>query len=192
MSRPGARVAAAERLSPRRLLLAAAVLAACVALGGADGVGEYQVKAAFLYNFARFVDWPPGAARDGEINLCILGYDPFGEDTDMIAGKSVGQAKLQVRRVTRQTSAGCQMLFISGSEASELDAVLAGARGRPVLTVADTPGFAERGVVVNFYLEQGKVRFEINIDAAGRTGLNISSQLLRLARLVHDQGEAHG
>ncbi|MDR3512605.1 MAG: YfiR family protein [Caulobacteraceae bacterium] len=168
-------------------------LLACWSLASAaDTPSQYQVKAAFLYNFARFVDWSAQSQAQKAVTLCIIGDDPFGSDIGIITGKPVGQATLQVRRVTVEGAGACQMLFITSSEERDLDRVLASVKGRPVLTVGDTPGFAERGAVINFYLEQGKVRFEINIDAERRSGLAVSSYLLRLARITHDRSGAHG
>ena len=167
-------------------VLAAALLIWAPLVCAASVAGEYQVKAAFLYNFAKFVDWP-GDGGQGMFVLCVLGADPFGGAIDAVAGKPVGGRTIQVRRLASADGAGaCQMLFISSSEADGLGKDLGAVRGKPVLTVGDTPGFAERGVVINLYVEQSKVRFEINIDAAKRAQLNISSQLLRLARITKD------
>lgn len=152
---------------------------------------EYQVKAAIIYNIARFVDWPPPGRPN--VSLCILGGDPFGSGIDVLAGRPVGQATLQIRRIARPDEArGCQLVFIGGSEASRLRTTLAALPQGQVLTVADTPGFAETGVAVNLYLEEGRVRFEVNIDAAQRSGLTISSQLLKLARITHDRSRTNG
>ena len=169
------------------------MLMVCPSLSWAAPVaGEYQVKAAFLYNFAKFVDWPAGAGPSAFV-LCILGDDPFGAGINVIAGKQIGGRVLQVRRLaSADGAAACQMLFISGSESEGLARALAAVRNRPVLTVGDTPGFAERGVAINLYVEQSKVRFEINLDAAKRAQLNISSQLLKLARITKDRGAANG
>ena len=173
-------------------MVRAAIAWAILCLAAAPAIAEmreYEVKAAFLYNFARFVDWPGGAAG---ITLCLLNGDPFGGDIDIIAGKPVGVSRLQVRRIDAEQAGGCQIVFIPASQAGRLGRVLEQVRSRPVLTVGDAAGLAERGAVINFYLEQNKVRFEINIDAARRTGLPISSQLLRLARITHDRTDSHG
>ncbi|MBT2189072.1 YfiR family protein [Sphingobium nicotianae] len=154
--------------------------------------GEYQVKAAFLYNFARFVDWPAQSHRPGVLALCIVGTDPFGGDIDVVAGKPVGSDKLSVRRVDADDVADCQIIYIAGSDTATLGKVLTGIRGRPILTVGDSRGFAESGAVFNFYPENNKIRFEVNIDAARRTGLSISSQLLRLGRITRDKGRTSG
>jgi len=174
-----------------RLTLAALAATLALAPPPARAEAEYQVKAAILYNIARFVDWPGGGRPT--VTLCILGADPFGPAIDSLVGHPVGQGQLEVRRVTHASDLrACQMLFIAGSEADHLKADLAQVAHAPVLTVADTAGFAQAGVVVNLYLEQNRVRFEINIDAAQRSHLPISSQLLKLARITHDRTPADG
>jgi hypothetical protein len=156
-------------------------------------VGEYQLKAAFLYNFARFIDWPVrGRANPGDLNLCILGDSPFGPDIDLINGRTVGQATVRLRRVLIDGVGSCQLLFIASSESSHLERDVVRLRGLPILSVGDSTGFSERGIAINFYIEQSKVRFEINIDAVQRSGLTISSQLLKLARITHDAVGSHG
>lgn len=155
-------------------------------------VSEYQVKAAFLYNFARFVDWPSQAHRPGNLTLCIVGTNPFGSAINVIAGKPVGNDKLSVRQASPDNVADCQIVYIAGSDSATLDKVLASIRGRPIITVGDAKGFADGGAVFNFYSEDNKIRFEINIDAARRTGLSISSQLLRLGRITRDRGRNSG
>jgi hypothetical protein len=172
--------------------LAVALLACTQSAVAAEAAREYELKAAFLYNLARFVEWPArGVTTPGVLTLCVLGDSPFGGDLDPIVGKAVGRATLRVRATAIDSAAGCQILFVSSSETPRLEQDLARLRGRPILTVGDTAGFAERGAVVNFYFDQARVRFEINIDAAQRSGLTVSSQLLRLARIVHDRGGAH-
>lgn len=150
--------------------------------------GEYQVKAAMLYNIARFVDWPAARRGQASVYLCILGADPFGRDIDVLEGRPVGAGVLKIRRIERpDETATCNMLFISRVEGARLGAVLQAVRDKPLLTVTETPGAAERGAVLNLFLDQNRVRFEINVDAAQRSGLTISSQLLKLARITHDR-----
>jgi len=149
---------------------------------------EAQVKAAFLYNFARFVDWPQARRAGSVVSLCLLGAEPFGGYADALNGRPVGAGTLRVRRIARPVDAAtCDLVFLPNAEAARLPALLEAARGRRLLTVGETPGAAAGGLVINFYLEQNRVRFEINIDAAQRTGLSINSQLLRLARITHDR-----
>lgn len=170
---------------PLLAILAGVVLAAPPA---SAQVSEAQVKAAFLYNFARFVEWPQTRRGATVVWLCLIGADPFGPDADALNGRPVGSGTLRVRRVARPTDAtGCDMAFLPAAEAARLPALVETARGRRIITVGDTPGGAASGLVINFYIERNRVRFEINIDAAQRTGLPINSQLLRLARITHDR-----
>jgi hypothetical protein len=161
------------------MLLPAAVLAA----------SEYDVKAAFIHNMAKFVEWP--GASEGPQQLCILGEDALAEAARMLQGQPIGRGTWDLPAVSaRGNFQQCRVLFIGASEAPNLRRILDGVKGRPVLTVGDSEGFAAAGVMVNFYLEQNKVRFEINPDAANRAGLKFGSQLLKLARLVRDAGGA--
>ena len=166
------------------LLLAAALAVPFAAPGHAQGVAsESDVKAAFLYNFTKFVEWPPsGLGEGGTLNLCVLGEDPFGRTLrDLVEGEKGRKLKLQKLEALGDPAA-CQVLFVSRSEKERMARILAAVRDAPVLTVADTPGFLDRGGVINFVLEGSKVRFEIDPRAAERAGIQISSKLLRLAR----------
>lgn len=170
------------------LLLAAllAVPGVVVAETPAQTASEYDVKAAFLYNFTKFVDWPPAAFPDpASLKVCVLGDDPFGRSLQSVAGEQVANHKLTVVRTdSLSRPAGCQVLFISHSERERLPQILAAVRDSPVLTVGDTKGFVDQGVIINFTLEGSKVRFEINTEAADRAGIKISSKLLQLAKRV--------
>jgi hypothetical protein len=148
--------------------------------------GEYQVKAAFLYNIAKFVQWS-GMEADEFLTLGILGEDPFSGTLDGLEGKVVQGKKLLIQRFrSYRELRKIHMLFISPKEKENLSQILQAVKGSEVLLVGDTEGFAQKGVCINFYLEQQKVRFEINVDAARRAGLKISSNLLKLAKIVHD------
>lgn len=149
---------------------------------------EYDVKAAFLYNFVKFVEWPAGAFRDDRspIEICVYGTDPFGESLDgVVKGETVGGRGLVIRRPAHLAGGagfeGCHVLFIAGSERERASEVLAVVAGRPVLTVADSDGFLRAGGMINFVLDEGRVRFRINEAPAERVHLTISSKLLRLA-----------
>jgi hypothetical protein len=152
---------------------------------------EYQIKAAFLYNFAKFVEWPSEAPRgmDDPITICIVGEDPFGSLLDeSIRNKAISGHQLVVRRLKPgQDIKGCQIAFISSSEKKHLRAILESLKGAAVLTVGDSEGFAQVGGVINFTLEETRVHFEVNLGAAQRAGLRISSKLLSLAKIVRDQ-----
>lgn len=161
------------------------------ALAQSREASEYQVKAAFLYNFAKFVEWPSDAARDSSdpITICIIGQDPFGTVLDeAVQGKTISGHKLVVRRSKPgQSWKGCQIAFISSSEGKDLPSVLERSKRSGVLTVGETEGFAQRGGMINFVIEQEKVHFEVNVEAAERAGLKISSKLLSLAKIVREQ-----
>jgi len=178
-------------MAPARFLLVPLLLAAALpaAPGPARGqaAAEYEVKAAFLYNFIQFVDWPEAAFYDGRssFRVCVLGDDPFGDSLKTVVKEEVAGRKLTLWRVKAMNDpAGCQLLFVSPSERQRLPQILAAVRGAPVLTVGDTEGFLEKGGIINFVGEGARVRFEINQDMAKQSGLRISSKLLRLATRV--------
>jgi len=147
---------------------------------------EYRVKAAFMYNFSRFVQWPPAAnGQAGDFTLCILGHDPFGETLNSLAGKLVHDQVLEIRRIDNPALIdSCQLVFIGRDNSSNLGNILSRLGERPVLTISDLDDFTDKGGIIQFRLVDNKVRFDINIDAARRAGLNISSKLLSLASSV--------
>ena len=148
---------------------------------------KYLVKAAFLYNFAKFTVWPAEAFADPStpLRLCLLGKDPFQGALDSLAGKTVRKRKLEIHRLTKTTALGkCHLLFVSASENKRLATILKVLRGMPVLAVGDMPNFAHSGGIINLKTVRNKVRFEINVNAARRAHLKFSSKLLRLAEIV--------
>jgi hypothetical protein len=149
---------------------------------------EYQVKAAFLLNFAQFVEWPEAAfsGSDPPLRIGILGNDPFGPALEQILnGESIGNHKLTIRRAKQiEDLTNCQVVFVCSSEQNHLQEILARLDSHPVVTVSEVAGFAKQGGTINFYREQNKVRFEINTVSALKSGLKISSQLLRLGKIV--------
>jgi hypothetical protein len=163
------------------------LLAAPAATPAQPAAPEYDVKAAFLYNFTKFVDWPAGAFPDerSSLRICVLGDNPFGNALQAAVGDEIAGHRLTVvRSESISNPAGCHVLFISRSERERLARILGEVRNAPVLTVADSPGFLEQGGAINFVLDRSKVRFEINREAAERAGLRISSKLLQLATRV--------
>ena len=143
---------------------------------------EYEVKAAFIYNFAKFVEWP---AESSEITLCILGKNPFGATANELNGKSFDNRKFKVMTVS-SLAPQCNIVFISASERGHLGWILDSIQKQGILTIGDAPEFAHRGVMINFYLdENGRVRFEINLESANRAGLKISSKLIQLGKVVY-------
>jgi hypothetical protein len=165
----------------RRSLLPIIVLlfAATAAVHAQQPSLEYRVKAAYLYNFVKFVEWP-AASASGPLTICVTGRNPFGSAlAETVQGESLGNRPLAVRSVA-QPDANCQVAFIP--EGTAAAPALRAARGIPVLTVGETPSFLSQGGIINFVVEEGKVRFDINQEAAMRADLKISSRLLRLAR----------
>ena len=151
---------------------------------------EYEIKAAFLFNFAKFVEWP-GLNESTTFNVCLVGEDPFGGHLESaFLGKSVHNLPVVIRRLGSQfaEARSCQIVFVSTSERRRFKDVLSNLAGASVLTVSDCPSFPAAGGVVNFYLDDNRIRFEISPENAEKGRLRISSQLLRLARLVRDNG----
>lgn len=147
---------------------------------------EYSIKAAFLYNFSKFVDWPPESfpnATDAFV-VCVLGQNPFGTALEeVVRGKTAGDRKIVLKKVAdAQQAKQCQILFVSSSEKKRLPMLLGQLQGASVLTVGETEGFIASGGLVNFKLDGERVRLEIDNEAAGRAGLHISAKLLSLAQ----------
>jgi hypothetical protein len=150
---------------------------------------EYQIKAAFLYNFAKFVEWPPQAFAGprSPIIVGVLGKNVFGNDLERtIRDKTVNNHPFQFKEFhSVEEATNCQILFISASEKDRLPGILNDLRGTSVLTVSETAQFTEAGGMINFVLEDNRVHFQINDAAAKKAGLKISSKLLSLATHNH-------
>jgi hypothetical protein len=153
---------------------------------------EYRVKAAFLYNFAKFIEWPPEAfsGPDAPYTICVLGQDPFNQELDAAVGANIVQGRrLTVRRLADvKGAAGCHILFVSSYERERLRAILDAVGGAPTLTVGETEDFTRLGGGLRFFLADNKVRFEISLPATDRAHLKVSAKLLSLARVVGKPG----
>ena len=151
----------------------------------APSADEYPVKAAFLFNFAKFVEWPATAFKGPEdpIAICVLGQNPFGTALeDVVRDKTVANRAFVVRNVlTAQQAISCQILFVSASERKRFRLLLDELKGHSVLTVGEADDVTANGGIINFRLKDARVRIEIDADAAERAGLRISSKLLSLA-----------
>ena len=148
---------------------------------------EYRIKAAFLYNFAKFVEWPPEAFDDEDSTLVlgVLGDDPFGAALQSLTGKTVRGRRLTIKRFDSLLDiSDCHILFITSSVQEQQQEALESLEGSNVLTVGEIQRFAQMGGIINFVIRKNKIRFEINLDAGKRAGLMISSQLLNLAESV--------
>jgi hypothetical protein len=164
------------------------ILLCCIPLirAQSEGPTEYQVKAAFVYNFAKFVEWPTDAFSDSSapLRFCVLGESLVGPDLSQITqGKVIGGHPIQVLQNSRNLR-DCHVLFISASHNVAIKDIQEGLRGVPVLTVGESRDFAAQGGMIGFVMENARVRFEVNLQAAKQMRLNISSKLLSLAKMV--------
>jgi len=151
-------------------------------------VNEYRIKAAFVYNFAKFVEWPAGGSKGASdlFTICVLGKNPFGEAlAEVVNGKTIENRPLIVRQLAEvQEAAACRILFVSSSERKNFRSILSGLRTAGILTVGEADTFCSEGGIVTFKVEDGRVRIQINPDAAADAKLHISSKLLNLAQIV--------
>jgi hypothetical protein len=152
---------------------------------------EYQVKAAFLYNFAKFVEWPPDAFANSNdpIGICIVGHNPFGSRLDVIVqGKKIGDRAFTVRRLPdTQQASNCQILFIGAAERKRTRSLLEALKGAGILTVGETGDFTALGGIICFKLEGTRVRLQVDLEAEEHARLRISSKLLSLVEIVKRQ-----
>ena len=151
---------------------------------------EYEVKAAFLYNFAKFVQWPsnPPSGDSNSILLCVAGDDPFGKALERtVLGKTANGQPFVIQRFGRVENArGCRILFTDSNDERYIRSLIAAAGEEGVLTVGDAEKFCELGGIIGFVWEENKVRFQINVEAAQRARLKISSKLLSLAKVFRE------
>jgi hypothetical protein len=148
---------------------------------------EYRLKAAFVFQFPQFVEWPAPAwtGRDS-LEICVSQPNAFGTALkELIEGESVKGRPLVIRQVGQAASLeSCHLLFIAAAHDGSQDHLLQRAASLPILTIGEAPRFLDRGGIINLRLVDRRVRFEINVEAADRAGLRLSSQLLRLAKDV--------
>jgi hypothetical protein len=176
-------------MRPRAIPILAVVSVLLLALGSSRAQdaqpSEYQLKAAFLFNFAKFVEWPPEVFSEpaAPIVIGIIGENPFGKDLeDIVRDKKINARALIIKPiVSLDDGKKCHLLFISTSEKNRLPEIFQVLGKASVLTVGETDQFTQNGGVINFVREGNKIRFEISDDAAKRAGLKISSKLLNLA-----------
>jgi YfiR/HmsC-like len=175
-----------------RMLSLFVLLGAALQLSAqAPAFDEYQVKAAFLYNFAKFVEWPPGtfANSTDPIGICIVGQNPFGSTLEfMVQGKKVGDRAFAVRRFADTQQGGqCQILFIGATEWKRTRALLDAVKSAGVLTVGESDDFTALGGIINFRLDGPRVRIQVDLQMAEHARLRISSKLLSLAEIAKKQ-----
>jgi hypothetical protein len=172
------------------IMLAATLIAApgAGADNGIDAASDFSVKAAFLYNFAKFAEWPALPAG-APIVACIVGDDMIAAAfVQTVRGQNINDHRLDVSRSPDSVMwRDCNLLFIAAAEVQRSAGALGAIRTQPVLTVSDGKGFAQAGGIIEFYVEGGLMRFEINVDSAERSGLRLSSRLLGLAKIIRDR-----
>jgi hypothetical protein len=170
------------------VVIAWGLLAIPGALGQSPKPTDYDVKAVYLYNFGRFVEWPGKveATQGGTFAVCVLGQDPFGPSLDTtLAGETIGGKTVVAKRISSaQESGNCRILFLSFMEASRLNRIITDLDKKAVLTVSDMPQFVKSGGMIQFVLEKNRIRFEVNLTATQRAGLTLSSELLKVATVV--------
>jgi hypothetical protein len=164
-----------------------AVLGLALLCGGDEPSQEYKVKAAFIYNFARFIEWPTGAftSADAPLVIAVVGTDPFsGSLEQAVVGKVVGNRRVEIRHFDSVDKIGpCQILFVPTTDDNTESAIVQKVRNDHVLTIGESDNFAAQGGSLRFFSQDGKVRFEINTDVTDQAQLKISSKLLKLARI---------
>jgi len=162
------------------------------ATAGQTSPTEYDVKAAYLFNFGKFVKWPAAKqARRGEpFNICVLGQDRFGGALERVtSGEAINGSPVGIRRLTTpEEAASCQIVFVDKSEERRMPMLLPQLERANVLTVSDMPGFSDHGGMIQFLLAGDRVRFEVNLSAAEKAGLSLSSDLLKVAAKVRRSG----
>ena len=176
--RTSARVAVGVGLCVAPLLLAAPA--------AAQSASAPALTAAFLYNFAKFAEWPEGAPR-GAMTICVLGDMAVADALDAtVQGRTIEGREIAVVRVKPDGLRACHLLYVSGVDQRRSQQIIDELKTAPVMTVSDRDRFAEGGGIAGLFVEAGKMRFAINLDAAQRVGLRLSSRLLNLAKLVKD------
>jgi hypothetical protein len=176
----------------RPAAVAFVVAALGVSVNAQDERTEYEIKAAFLYHFGQFVEWPADAfmSPTAPFHLCVVGDDPFGDTLDQtVSGKRENGHPITVRRLKRDADLrGCHIAFVGAVEQTMAAKILDRARGVPVLAVGESPQFFQAGGALNFVLQANKVRFDVNLEPVRRSRIHISSKLLSLARQVQGAG----
>lgn len=179
-------------MTPARSGAVTAALLLCAALVAAqERITEYQVKAAYLYNFSKFVKWPKSPSGDSPtFSICVLGNDSLARTlAATVAGEKLEGKSITARSIIRAAdAAGCAIVYVGTSEKGNLSGLLPALAKHGPLTVSDIPRFADRGGMIGFIREGDRVRFEVNLDAAQSAGLVLSSELLKVASHVRSDG----
>jgi hypothetical protein len=159
----------------------------------ANKPSQYDVQAVYLFDFAKFIHWP-APSSDAPLQICIAGQDSFRESlSKIVAGEHIDTRTITVRRVDHPEDAtGCSILFLDASANDRADSILSSVAGKPTLTVSDVPGFLDRGGMIQFLLIANRVRFAVSLPPATRSGLSLSSELLKVAVSVNGTATGGG
>ncbi|HRD68152.1 MAG TPA: YfiR family protein [Candidatus Competibacter sp.] len=169
------------------MLLASLLLTGPLGSAWANEFDEYAVKAAYLYNFAKYVEWPPEAFANAgaPLSICIAGNNPFGDALAALSGKTVETHPVEVRLIPAAMGFDrCHIVFVGRTEQSRFKILLAKLARLPVLTVSDIGDFARSGGMIGLVEADQRIRFDINLTAARQANLKLSSQLLKLATII--------
>jgi hypothetical protein len=170
-------------------ILLTVLLAGISALGSAQTVAAPALKAAFLYNFAKFTEWPVDALGSGSpLGVCTTDAAVFDELVKITAGRSLGNHQVAARRVAAadESLRACHMLYVPEMDAKNTAQLLDALKGAPMLTVGDGEGFVKLGGVAGLFVENGQMRFAIGVESARRARLELSSKLLSLAKIIQE------
>ena len=171
-------------------VVAAAAVTSCVSAAYAEEEQpEFVVKTAFIYNFLKFTQWPNGtfAKPDSPTVVCTIGTDPYGGALNVLTSKHIDSHPITLERSVPANALGkCNAIIVSGQSSSQAQAAIEPFKTHPVLTIGDSPDFASAGGIIGLVTVDQQVRFQINIGAIHRSGLSISSQLLKIAILVDE------
>jgi hypothetical protein len=172
-----------------RLVVAALVLGLGVkpAAASAQSASESTLKAAFLYNFAKFAEWPADAPPADPLTICVVGDLLIGDALEeTVKGRTIDGRKVVVSRPSLDGIRGCHVLYLAGFDGKRMQQIVDDLKSAPVLTVGDREQFAQGGGIAGLFVEQGRMRFAINVEAAQRCRVRISSRLLSLAKIVKE------
>jgi hypothetical protein len=171
------------------------LFAFCVTCSAQSEVAPTDVEAAYLYNFGKFVEWPPQVeSNSGPFTICILGKDDFGPTLDsLIANQTMREHNIVAKRLpTLANSETCQILYVGSSEQPRMSKELDALKDKPILTVSSLPGFMDHGGMIQFVIADNRVRFEVNLTSAARCHLTLSAELLKVAVYVNSNPSPQG
>lgn len=171
------------------------VLASCYTASALSAGSEYTVKAAFIEKLTHFIDWPansPLSSSNHVFSLCVIGKNPFAGHLQQLSKLTkIKRKKVLFLKISSSLEIQrCDLLFIANESSLPINDILKTTKHFPVLSVCDTPGFAEHGCIINFFTLKGRLGFEVNLDRAKASGFNISSRLLKMARIVGKDNNA--